>query len=58
MWPFKKKEESSTYTEQVTDAAMAEASGVGVSEPIAAMTSCGNLYGHSALSNALIKAHQ
>ena len=45
MWPFKKKEESSTYTEQVTDAAMAEASGVGVSEPIAAMTSCGNLYG-------------
>lgn len=44
-WPFKKKEESSTYTEQVLDVAVQAASGVGASEPIAAMISCSNLYG-------------
>ena len=45
MWPFKKKEESSTYTEQVLDSTVQEAVGVGNKEPIAAMTSCSNLYG-------------
>ena len=46
MWPFKKKEAStSTYTEQVLDQAVQEASGSGVKEPIAAMVACANLYG-------------
>ena len=44
-WPFKKKEQASTYTAQVLDAAVQAASGVGASEPIAAMVACSNLYG-------------
>ena len=46
MWlPFKKKEQANTYTEQVLDSAVQQAIGVGIKEPIAAMTACSNLYG-------------
>ena len=44
-WPFKRKEQASTYTEQVLDAAVQQAVGVGNKEPIAAMVACSNLYG-------------
>ena len=43
MWPFKRK--ANTYTEQVLNTAVQEATTTGSSEPIAAMTACVNLYG-------------